>query len=111
MAHELGHLIFFVNRLRLELEAGENFSDKFFSYSNKNRPKETAEDIFNKELFSWLFAYNLIKTKSDEYKKKKIYQEFQCEDPALQDSIINLTNNDQRLNEALRKAFKSGHSH
>lgn len=81
LAHELGHLV--------------------YDFSLADPPDESLES----EVFSWIFAYYLIKAKSDEYKEMGAYQKFQYSDKELQDSIFALSNGNTKLKSALEKEF------
>ena len=82
LAHELGHLVY-------DFRSGSSH-----------------EESLEAEIFSWVFAYNLIKEKSDDYKRRQTYKEFQYSDRELKDSILALTCDEENLHEALEKELQ-----
>jgi hypothetical protein len=71
LAHELGHIVY-------------DYYDKNSHKRNSSRDRTSLKE----EFFCWVFAYNLIKTKSDEYKNVNGFSNFRYNDSELAKSIL-----------------------
>jgi len=67
LAHELGHIVY-------------DFHDL--------SPSKVDRSSLPEEFFCWVFAYGLIKTKSDQYRSMNAFKDFQYTDRQLASSII-----------------------
>jgi len=91
LAHELGHLVYNIKSLGEKAEAKT-------ADSHDREPKE--------ELFAWIFAYELIKEKSDQY-HDKVYEQFKYSESELKSAVLALTEDTPETNTALTTYFSA----
>jgi len=93
LAHEIGHLVYNINLLP--------DSKKVDALNIRSIDMVPPEE----ELFAWRFAYELIKTKSEQY-HNELYKEYEITDEKLEKIVLSLTENDQNLNAELKNYFR-----
>ena len=88
LAHELGHLVYNIKSLQ-----------------DPEVLKEPRDIPVGEEVYAWIFAYKLIKNKSDEYAELGIHKEFQWTDAKLKETILLLTDGNKEVNQGISKQF------